>query len=173
MDIDRLRACLAAWASADDDERADVAALLTVLAPESGSRAHFAPGHVTASGLVFSVDGSRLALVWHAGFGRWIQPGGHLEPDEEPVAAALRELEEEIGATDLQPLGPVDVSAYDVPANPGKGEPAHRHFDLRYAFRVDGPLLRRPGVRWVLLDEVTAEDADDGVVRGLRRWRSR
>lgn len=173
MDIDRLRACLADWRPADDDERAAIAALLASLGAESASRAHYAPGHVTASGLVFSVDGSRLALVWHAGFGRWIQPGGHLEPGEEPAAAVLRELEEEIGATDLMPLGPVDVSAYDVPANPRKGEPAHAHFDLRYAFRVDGPLLRRPGVRWVPLDEVTAEEADEGVVTGLRRWRSR
>lgn len=171
MDLAALRDCLRGWSPSDDRERADLARLLEVLSPSLGDRSGFSPGHVTASGLVLSVDGTRLGLVWHAGFGRWIQPGGHLETGEEPADAAVREVQEELGATDLQPLGPVDVTRYAVPASPKRGEPAHEHFDLRYGFRVDGPVLARPGVRWLPLEEVTEEATDAGVVLGMRRWR--
>ena len=168
-----LGVALSAWKPADDAERSAVDLLVAHLDARSGSRTHFAPGHITASGLVFSKDGSRVALVWHADFERWIQPGGHLEPGEEPIDAVLRELEEEIGATDLLPHGLVDVTVYDVPENQRRNEPKHQHFDLRYAFTVDGPLASRRGVRWLLLAEVTEAEADAGVVRGLTRWRNR
>lgn len=38
-----------------------------------------------------------LFLVDHRRAGRWIPPGGHVEPHESPVAAAVREAEEELG----------------------------------------------------------------------------
>lgn len=41
-------------------------------------------------------DGSSL-LVSHINAGRWLPPGGHVEPDENPVDAARREADEELG----------------------------------------------------------------------------
>lgn len=41
-------------------------------------------------------DGSSL-LVSHINAGRWLPPGGHVEPDENPVEAARREAHEELG----------------------------------------------------------------------------
>jgi isopentenyldiphosphate isomerase len=29
---------------------------------------------------------------------------------------------------------PIDIDVHPIPANPGKGESAHQHFDLRYVF---------------------------------------
>ena len=49
--------------------------------------------HLTATGFV--VDGSRILLHWHKRLQQWMPPGGHIEPDDDPVQAVLREIEEE------------------------------------------------------------------------------
>jgi 8-oxo-dGTP pyrophosphatase MutT (NUDIX family) len=55
--------------------------------------------HATASVFVFDrVEGEwRLGLVHHPRLGRWMVPGGHVEPDENVAEAAVREVAEEIG----------------------------------------------------------------------------
>jgi 8-oxo-dGTP pyrophosphatase MutT (NUDIX family) len=59
--------------------------------------------HYTAGGIVLDGMG-RVLLVRHRNHGRWLQPGGGIEPDEDPAAAAVREIREETGVTAV-PLG--------------------------------------------------------------------
>lgn len=94
------------------------------------------PGHVTGSGLV--TDGERLLVIHHVRLGRWLQPGGHLDPGETPLQAALRETLEETGARaaagpwHLRTGLPVDIDAHVIPASPKRGEAEHIHFDYRF-----------------------------------------
>ena len=95
-------------------------------------------GHVTCSAIVVDPAG-RVLHIRHNVLNTWLRPGGHLEPgDTSLVGAALREVAEETGiAADALALVdevPLDIDVHPIPANPGKGEPAHQHFDLRYAF---------------------------------------
>src|SRR4029078_5961938 len=46
---------------------------------------------------VLVVRDQRILLHWHAKLVRWLPPGGHIEPDELPDEAALREVLEETG----------------------------------------------------------------------------
>ncbi len=46
---------------------------------------------------VFIVRGREVLLVHHRRLGRWLPVGGHIELDEDPEAAALREAQEESG----------------------------------------------------------------------------
>lgn len=46
--------------------------------------------------LVFDDSGGVL-LVQHSGTGKWVAPGGMVEPDEDPATAARREMLEETG----------------------------------------------------------------------------
>ena len=145
--------------AAGDAEHAHHREMIRLLGrPEAFSRSHFEPGHITAS--LFIVDGAgRLLLHHHRRLGRWLQMGGHLEEGESPLDAALREGAEESGLRDLQPLGsePFDLDIHPIPA--GKGEPAHRHFDVRYIARTSEPeriaidAAESIELRWSTLEE--------------------
>ena len=46
---------------------------------------------------VLVVHAGRVLLRRHDKIGRWIAPGGHVELDEDPTEAAVREVREEVG----------------------------------------------------------------------------
>lgn len=99
--------------------------------PDAMSRACH-PDHVTASALIVSADGERVLLTLHRRIGRWLQTGGHCEPDDTTlVGAAQREGLEESGIPDLvvDPV-PVLLSLHEVPSC-GPIRPSH-HLDVQY-----------------------------------------
>jgi 8-oxo-dGTP pyrophosphatase MutT (NUDIX family) len=102
-----------------------------------------APSHVTASAVVLSPDGALTCLVLHGRLGVWVQPGGHLEPEDMtlPLAAA-REVEEETGLTGEILPEVVALSRHRAPCRPGVVD---WHLDVQHALVVDarpepGPL---------------------------------
>ncbi len=46
---------------------------------------------------VFIINNDAVLLRMHDKYNRWFPPGGHIELDEDPVEAALREVKEEVG----------------------------------------------------------------------------
>ena len=112
-------------------------------APDRYRRTNF-DGHVTASAFVLDVAREAVLLIHHRALDRWLQPGGHVDPDDASVlAAALREVGEELGIEpdELRLLGDgawLDIDSHDIPAHPRKTEPAHVHHDLRWAFAYEG-----------------------------------
>ena len=129
--------------------------------------------HFTATGFV--VDGARTLLHWHRRLQQWMPPGGHIEVDEDPVQAVLREIEEETGiiaevirvqrsaafAYPEQIPAPYTILIEDIP---GPGEP-HKHIDMIYfcrpAGRNDGAVAADQTLRWVNEDELKAAQALD------------
>ncbi len=119
--------------------------------------------HLTATGFV--VDGSRTLLHWHRRLQQWMPPGGHIEADEDPVQAVVREIREETGleadvislnafasfANPRQMPAPYTILIEDIPAR--DDEAAHQHIDLIYFCRpVDGAAaepVADPTLRWV------------------------
>jgi 8-oxo-dGTP pyrophosphatase MutT (NUDIX family) len=156
-----LLSLLTGFEPAGDDERRHVESLHALLrgAANPFSRAHFEPGHVTASAFVVDPDGSRLLLHHHRRLDRWLQMGGHVDAGESVVDAALREAREESGleAIALAARAPFDIDVHAIPA--GKGEPPHLHFDVRFIVRAADPSAIRiapdesNALRWFTLDE--------------------
>ena len=138
-------------------------------------RAHFDPGHVTAG--AFVTCRGHLLLIRHARLGRWLQPGGHVEPADAGVAAAARRELREEAALDLTGGRLLDLDVHPIPADPRRGEPPHAHFDVRFHFAFDGdPAAARAGddaaaVRWVPLAGAVVRAGDPSVARAARKLR--
>jgi 8-oxo-dGTP pyrophosphatase MutT (NUDIX family) len=115
----------------------DLTLLLLLNTPSPFSRHQFAPGHLTATGLVLAQDGERVLLVHHAKLNRWLLPGGHLaEHDNQLWKTARREVIEETGVLlRKEPAPLVGLDVHGIP--PHKGEPYHLHHDLVFHFRAE------------------------------------
>jgi 8-oxo-dGTP pyrophosphatase MutT (NUDIX family) len=67
--------------------------------------------HLACSLYLFDTSHQSILLVKHKGLGVWLPPGGHVEEDELPHIAALREAFEETGMQDILLL---DLKAGDL-----------------------------------------------------------
>lgn len=90
----------------DDEHLRHAAVVVTVLEADDATAALDAP----ASFLI-----TRRASRLRAHRGQWAFPGGSLDPGEDAVTAALRELDEEVGIRGVEVLGLLD----DYPARSG------------------------------------------------------
>src|SRR5438093_6699811 len=119
--------------------------------------------HFTATGFV--VDGDRTLLHWHRRLEQWMPPGGHVEADEDPVQAVLREVREETGIAaeviaqspsmqfkiPAQKPAPYTILIEDIPAR--GDEAAHQHIDMIYFCQpinsAGHDSVPDPTLRWV------------------------
>ena len=53
--------------------------------------------HIDFTVAIFVVHEGKILLIHHRNLDKWLPLGGHIEPDEDPEAAALREAREESG----------------------------------------------------------------------------
>jgi 8-oxo-dGTP pyrophosphatase MutT (NUDIX family) len=176
-----IDAQLDAFARRFPDDVEALAAMRSLLASAAApcSRAHFSPGHFTASAGVLSPSGNHVLLVHHARLDRWLQPGGHIEAgDATLLDAARREVLEECGLATGEPVGgiaaPVDLDVHAIPERPG--EPGHLHFDVRFGFVADPAtsLVRSEeshAVRWFRIEEIDALGVDASARRLIERCR--
>ena len=134
---------------------------------------HCQPGHVTASAWIVDRNGSRVLLAHHRKLGRWLQPGGHSDGEADSVAVALREAREETGL-DLAACSarPMDIDIHEIP--PRGVEPAHRHYDLRFALaaRSDAFTVSEEShdLAWVGFDALETYTGEASILRLRSKW---
>ena len=147
------------------------------------------PGHVTASAWVTTPQCDRFLLVHHRKLGRWLQPGGHMDGRADVAAAALREVQEETGLSNIRPanvrladggdeLTPFDLDVHVIPARHDEVgdeiEDAHEHHDVRLLVIAEGDLTPQVSdeshaVRWFTPAELLAAIDEESVLRLYRK----
>ncbi|MDQ2767158.1 MAG: NUDIX hydrolase [Gemmatimonadota bacterium] len=114
---------------------------------------------VSAGGVVYRVEQGRpLFLLIRDSYRNWGFPKGHLETHELPEAAALREVSEETGLTDLVPRGELATIDWHFRF---RGKLIHKicHFFLMESENADTSPQREEGItacRWLPIDEALA-----------------
>ena len=127
---------------------------------------------MTASAVVVGTRGT--VLHRHKRLGRWMQPGGHIDPGESPPDAARREAIEELGLAVEHPDGVPRLIHLDV----HEAALGHTHLDLRYLLSGSAddphpPPGESPEARWFDWDEAasTADEAlGPALVIARTRW---
>lgn len=106
----------------------------------------------TATGYVVDAERTAMLMVFHKGLQCWLPPGGHVDPDEFPSDAALREVQEETGlqawhagpafvdlapnqSTESQLPTPFAMAAQLIPQSPKDVE--HIHMDMMFLLEAD------------------------------------
>lgn len=122
---------------------------------------------------IYIVDqAERVLLIYHKKLKKWLPPGGHINPNESPPEAAVREASEETGL-DVALLFQENVwikswnassiprpflcLLEEIPAY--KDEPAHQHMDMIYVGRPVGGIEKHQPkevqeMRWFTSDEL-------------------
>ncbi len=171
-----LLAALSAHPVFDSTEEKYVASCMDLAMRHPGDwwRRALAEGHFTASAWVTDAACRQALLLHHAKLNRWLQPGGHLdEEDDSPAAGALREAREESGIARLTLFDGrlFDVDVHEIPER--GNEARHFHYDLRYrvvavntAITLSSESL---GYRWMDLLSLCDDNADEGLARMARK----
>ena len=117
---------------------------------------------------VLIVHGDKVLLRKHDKYKIWLMVGGHIELDEGPIEAALREVKEEVGM-DVELIGEIaDISEGEgyrellPPAfmNIHKINDTHEHISFIYFARaltteiVEGEGEKSDEIRWFTLEEL-------------------
>ncbi len=113
------------------------------------------------------VHKEHVLLHWHQKLQSFLPPGGHLEPNEDPVQTVLREVEEETALiVDIvrnkpslniqyptQITSPETIMLEDID-DPYEGP--HQHIDMIYFCTVTRPIYElKKGWYWVSTDTLT------------------
>ena len=134
-------------------------------------------GHVTGSAWIVNAPQTHVLLTHHRKLNRWLQLGGHSDGDDDPLRVACREAVEESGLV-VAPVSDLlfDIDIHLIPAR--MDDPAHHHFDARFALRAigDDAFLvsdESHALRWVRIDEIDAFTTEPSMLRMARKWLDR
>ena len=97
--------------------------------------------HITASAWVVNKDRSKVLMVYHNIYNSWSWLGGHADGETDLLSVAIREVKEEAGITDVQPVSEeiFSVESLTVDGHVKRGEyvSSHLHLNITFLFEAD------------------------------------
>jgi 8-oxo-dGTP pyrophosphatase MutT (NUDIX family) len=128
---------------------------------------------------IFVVEAGRVLLVLHRKLGKWLPLGGHIELDEDPEIAALREAREESGLDvtlvgERPPTTEPGTRALIAPRflDIHRINPTHEHIGMIYWARPAGGTVQcaveeHDDIRWCDREDLNRLDPP---LSGAVRW---
>jgi 8-oxo-dGTP pyrophosphatase MutT (NUDIX family) len=112
---------------------------------------------------VLVVNNGKVLLRKHDKYGMWLSVGGHIELDEDPNQAAVREVKEEVGL-DIELIGPRLFEQNEenrrelispIGLNRHRINPAHEHVAFIYfgKSQTDNVIPEKPTDEWKWCEE--------------------
>ena len=115
--------------------------------------------HFTASSWIVNEAGDKVLMVYHNIYDSWSWTGGHSDGEPDPAVTALKEAEEETGASGFRFVKqePVSLEFFTVDGHEKRGVyvPSHLHLNLTYLLTAEeGQSLsvkadENSGVQWI------------------------
>lgn len=134
-------------------------------------------GHVTGSAWLVNSPGTHVLLTHHRKLNRWLQLGGHADGHTNVLEVALKEAREESGIKEIHALNSqlFDIDIHRIPAR--KNEPAHFHYDARFALQVVGSDVfvvsdESHALEWIKISAIAQHTDDMSMLRMARKWQS-
>lgn len=130
------------YAPVNEQEQADRQMILSALKEENDIffRTNLAR-HMTASAWVVNKRFDRVLMVFHKIYNSWSWLGGHADGDEDLLAVAIREVQEESGIQSVVPVSRdiFSVEALTVDGHEKKGHyvSSHLHLNVTYLLMAD------------------------------------
>lgn len=125
--------------------------------------------HLTVSGWVVSPDRTQVLMAYHNLYDSWAWLGGHADGEQDLLAVALREVQEESGLT----ARPVSEEIFSIEILPVAGHEkngvylsSHLHLNVTFLLEADpfAPVRHREGenqaVRWFSVEEALAASGE-------------
>lgn len=97
--------------------------------------------HLTVSGWVVSPDRTQVLMAYHNLYDSWAWLGGHADGETDLLAVAIREVREESGLTQVQPVSEEIFSVEILPVSGhekrGTYVPSHLHLNVTFLLEAD------------------------------------
>ena len=139
--------------------------------------------HFTATGVVFNSD-NKILMVHHNKLNVWLPPGGHINENEVPDDAVIREIFEETGVNaEIVPnkheLGFIDgckelERPFIILLEDIEGNGSHNHIDMVYICRSLTEDLKPQesevhGIGWFTFEEIRQLKTYDNVIKTISK----
>jgi len=139
--------------------------------------------HFTATGFVFN-NANEILMVKHKKYGVWLPPGGHVDENELPCKAVLREIFEETGvrAQVISTARDTDipVADYELPLpmeillEDTENNGLHNHIDMIYLCHAEDSELAPQeseidDIGWFSLGQIMELETFDNVRNSARK----
>ena len=120
--------------------------------------------HITSSGFVVNKEKDKVLMIHHNIYNSWSWTGGHADGEEDLLAVAIREVQEETGVKNVHPIIS-DIFSLDVltvvgHVKKGKYVSPHLHLSVAYLLEADEDQVltakedENSGVKWIPIEKV-------------------
>lgn len=132
-------------------------------------------GHVTGSAWLVNSTGTHVLLTHHRKLNKWLQLGGHADGHTNALEVAIKEAREESGIQTIKALdtGLFDIDIHEIPAR--NSEPAHYHYDARFALQVCGDDTytvsdESHALEWIKISQLAERTDESSMLRMAEKW---